>query len=355
MTKLLSIIVPSYNMERYLDKAIGSLIVGKKWLPLLDIIIVNDGSKDKTLEIARKYEEAYSTAIRVVDKKNGNYGSCINVGLELAWGQYIKILDADDTFISDNFQRLLEKLSELTNKNQQVDMIITDTRIVDENGKTTGLLRHNLVPDKVNSLSAYDINHVLGISHHSVIFRTEILRKIDYKQMEGVSYSDQEWVTLPFFAVDKYYYMPLEVYSYLLGRQGQTMEKSALKKNAKVRLEIKKHMLEFYESNSKKYDLTHQTIVAELITSQIIPLYEEYLLLYRKELDNQEIIAFDSYLLSKHKYFYDILDDTKYNKLPFKYIRMFRGNYNTILYKSMLLCVDGMQLVKNVLKQNMKN
>ena len=77
--KLLSVIIPSYNMEAYLPKCLGSLLIDdKELLQRLDVIVVNDGSKDRTSKIAHDFEVKYLGVFRVIDKENGNYGSCIN-------------------------------------------------------------------------------------------------------------------------------------------------------------------------------------------------------------------------------------------------------------------------------------
>lgn len=80
MDKILSIIVPSYNMEAYLPKCLGSLVIADEaLLQKLDVIVVNDGSKDRTSEIAHGFETKYPGVFRVIDKPNGHYGSCITL------------------------------------------------------------------------------------------------------------------------------------------------------------------------------------------------------------------------------------------------------------------------------------
>ena len=103
--KILSIIIPTYNMEKYLPKCLDSLISAKEVLCKMEILIINDGSKDASSRIAHEYQSRYPDSIIVIDKENGNYGSCVNRGLKEATGKYIKVLDADDWFLTQNLKR----------------------------------------------------------------------------------------------------------------------------------------------------------------------------------------------------------------------------------------------------------
>lgn len=89
MEKILSIVIPTYNMEDLLSKCLSSLIV-KNHLDMLEVLVVNDGSKDLSSEIAHQFEKENPDTFRVIDKENGNYGSCVNRGLKEAKGKYIK-------------------------------------------------------------------------------------------------------------------------------------------------------------------------------------------------------------------------------------------------------------------------
>ena len=111
MEKILTIVIPTYNMERYLEKCLTSLIIDDQDLMnQVEVLIVNDGSKDRSSEIAHSYQDKYSNTFRVIDKENGNYGSCVNRGLSEATGKYIKILDADDSFFKDGYVAYINKL-----------------------------------------------------------------------------------------------------------------------------------------------------------------------------------------------------------------------------------------------------
>lgn len=97
MDKILTVVIPTYNMERYLRYCLDSLCVGRG-SDALEVLVINDGSTDSSSAIAHEYEQKSPGIFRVIDKENGNYGSCVNRGLTEAKGKYIKILDADDSF-----------------------------------------------------------------------------------------------------------------------------------------------------------------------------------------------------------------------------------------------------------------
>lgn len=96
MDKILTIIIPTYNMEKYLRHCLDSLIVPN--MDKVEVLMINDGSKDSSSAIGHEYQNRYPKTFRVIDKENGNYGSCINRGLKEATGKYVKVLDADDSF-----------------------------------------------------------------------------------------------------------------------------------------------------------------------------------------------------------------------------------------------------------------
>ena len=107
--KVLSIVVPSYNAEQYLPETIPTMLSISN-LDKLEIIIVNDGSKDNTLAMAQNLQLKYPDTIVIVDKENGGHGSTINSGIQVATGKYFKVVDADDWVESDNLSKLIEYL-----------------------------------------------------------------------------------------------------------------------------------------------------------------------------------------------------------------------------------------------------
>ena len=104
LDKLLSIAIPAYNVSKYLKKCLDSLEV-QSILDKLEIIVVDDGSKDDTAQIAAGYHEKYPESYFVYSKENGGHGSGINFGIEHATGKYFKIVDGDDWLNTEELEK----------------------------------------------------------------------------------------------------------------------------------------------------------------------------------------------------------------------------------------------------------
>ena len=221
MEKLLTIVIPMYNMERYIDQCLTSLII-PEGMERMEVLIVNDGSKDRSPEMAHGYESRYPQTFRVIDKENGNYGSCVNRGLSEATGKYIRILDADDFYETANLPGFLDFLATV-----DLDMVFTEFRRTDGDGrpgKRTHVLRKPGVTYGVRDL----FRPRLHITMHCVTYRTAMLRRIGYVQTEGISYTDHEWVFWPLAMIRDWQYYPRVIYNYRVGREGQTVNPEVL-------------------------------------------------------------------------------------------------------------------------------
>lgn len=241
MKKILSIIIPTYNMEKYLNKCLDSLIVEN--MHLLEVLVINDGSKDRSSAIAHGYQEKYPDTFRVIDKENGNYGSCINRGLKEATGKYVKVLDADDSFDRDNFRLFLDKLTSL-----DVDMVLTDYVKVDEQDKVTESICYFISQNKVLSFEESIARIVSSIQMHAVTYLRQNLLDIGYVQTVGVSYTDLEWTFLPATTANKIYYYPASIYRYLMGREGQTMNPAVMNKSFSQQITVIQSLNRQYDS-----------------------------------------------------------------------------------------------------------
>ena len=108
MSKILTVVIPSYNVEQFLEKTVQSFLADEV-IQDIEILIVNDGSKDRTKEIGQQFEEKYPQSIKLVDKENGGHGSTINKGLSIAAGKYFKVVDGDDWVDTQAFVNYVKK------------------------------------------------------------------------------------------------------------------------------------------------------------------------------------------------------------------------------------------------------
>ncbi len=318
MAKTLSIVIPTYNMEKYLRHCLDSLIVNDDLMDQLEVLIVNDGSKDKSSEIGHEYELKYPQTFKVIDKENGNYGSCINVGLKLASGKYIKVLDADDSFDTDGFSSFMSKLKEV-----EVDLVITDFVCVNEQDQVTQKETYNIPEGKVMKYD--DLCHYSSFMYlpmHAVAYKTENLRGIGYKQTEGISYTDQEWMFAPFTTVKTAVYHKLSVYRYLIGREGQTMDPKVLVRNISHTKTGIDSMMKFY--NASSFDNSYSKYLSQRLMNRIRYVYSIYLT-QGYEMDMNELVSFDDQLKSDNKDLYDKADEFSIGRvLKYKYVNAWR-------------------------------
>jgi len=211
-----------------LSKCLGSLLIEDQELfQKLDVIVVNDGSKDRTSEIAHDFEQRCPGVFRVIDKPNGNYGSCINVGLKVAVGTFVKVLDADDSYETSGFEKFVSTIRRVeATCAGRVDAFVTDFHWTDENDKVYATTTYQFPANEILALSDERVCLDRLIYMHALAYRTENLRKIDYRQTEGVCFTDNEWIFEPFCMVKFLYYAPVPVYRYLNGREGQSTDQS---------------------------------------------------------------------------------------------------------------------------------
>lgn len=177
----LSIIVPVYNVEKYIDKCIESLV--NQTLQEIEIIIVNDGSKDRSEEKIEKFVKKYPTKIKYLEKKNGGLSSARNLGLDYATGEYIAFLDSDD-YVEKNMYEEMYKLA----KKENSDMVECDFIWEWEYGKKVFDKRKEYqYPDK----DKRQIMKKPRVVVWNKIYKREIINKTRFS--EGLIYEDLEF------------------------------------------------------------------------------------------------------------------------------------------------------------------
>lgn len=221
MEKVLTVAVPAYNSERYLEKCLDSLCQ-HAFLNKIEVIVVNDGSTDNTSEIAHRYELRYPNSVRVIDKENGGHGSGINIAVGQARGKYFQAVDADDWVISANMPKLLEAL-----EHSQADVVLCHFHMVDmHSGKKQAFRTEDIPLGTVYSFSdfmEYPQNARTCCFFHGLIYRTEFYRSTGIRLSEKIFYEDQEYATLPAYYAQTILPLDLFIYQYMVGNSAQSI------------------------------------------------------------------------------------------------------------------------------------
>lgn len=256
MNKVLTISIAAYNVENYIEEALDSL-VSSKYIEELEIFVIDDGGKDNTLLIAKKYAEKFPNSVFPIHKENGGYGSTVNYSMRNATGKYFKLLDGDDWFNTDELDKLIEKM-----KITSSDVIITPYLY--------GSDRDNMqISEYSNSfkigkeIKISEINNLCKIGMWALAYKTEVLRISNMTLPEKLFYTDQIFCTIPFAFANTIQYFDYPIYSYRLGREGQSVSRESRIKNIKMTLDICEMLSEFvakYKThNNYKYMLYRVT------------------------------------------------------------------------------------------------
>lgn len=220
--KILTVSIAAYNVENYLDQALESCLPA---IEALDVIVVNDGSKDGTLDVANVWAQKYPDSIRVVDKPNGGWGSAANASMPLARGKYFRFLDADDWFDEEGLIGLVDLLSK-----RSEDAIVMPYRRVYENGDDPEL-KDPLSYLREGLHGVDELNPLQPVAAHSIVYKTDLLKSCDFNITEGCFYTDTEYAYLPLKRVDGIYVSRLPVYQYRIGREGQSVSVEGIRRH----------------------------------------------------------------------------------------------------------------------------
>lgn len=242
MEKILSVVVPTYNMEKYLDRCLSSLIVEDSLMDTLEVIVVNDGSKDNSSQIAHSYEAKYPQTFIVVDKENGNYGSCVNKGLDLATGKFFRILDADDWFDNLMLRKFLSSLSSLNS-----DVVVTGFAYIHEDGeKEIKWYGDNIVTNFQYHISNPELQSYNWLRMHQVTYLLRLLKDTRLHLQHGISYTDNEYSYFPMGLATSIVFLDIVLYQYYIGRDGQTISANSRRKSLTDLYKVAKRLLKDY-------------------------------------------------------------------------------------------------------------
>lgn len=240
MEKILTISIAAYNVEKFIEQALDSCIVSEV-MNDMEVIIVDDGSKDRTAEIAQKYVDMYPDTFILISKKNGGYGSTVNSSLKIARGKYFKQLDGDDWFDSLGLIELVKAAKKTDN-----DVILTPYVYYYE--KTNDKKLCSCECSQLGYDFTFDtLDKTVWIKMYSATIKTSIYKEHDISITENCFYTDNEIIAFAMPWVKTLAVLKEPVYCYRIGREGQSTSISGIIKHFDEHLTVFDHLLDVYK------------------------------------------------------------------------------------------------------------
>ena len=258
MKKLITFAVPCYNSAEYMWKCIDSLLTAGDEA---EIILINDGSKDNTAEIADRYARQYPDHIRVIHQENGGHGEGVNQGIRHAQGLYYKVVDSDDWLNAAALEKTMEKLRDFAAMEAPLDMLICNyvyEHVEDNSQKPMGYT--NVFPQ--NKIFTWEDTQKFRTSQyllmHSVIYRTQLLRDCQLELPKHTFYVDNLFVYQPLPYVKTMYYLNVNLYRYFIGRADQSVNEQVMIGRVDQQVRVTRLMLQSH--NPKKLMQTNRKL-----------------------------------------------------------------------------------------------
>lgn len=242
--KTLSFVVPCFNSADYMRRCLDSLVTGGS---AVEILVINDGSSDGTGEIADEYQAGYPGIVRAVHKLNGGHGSAINTGIDLAVGRHIKVVDSDDWVNADAYAQVLRTLEDFAAAGTELDALLSNFVYEKAGKRSTHAVRYR---------SALPSGRIFGweefgrfrptqyILMHSLIYRTQLLRDCGLRLPEHTFYVDNLYAFVPLPHVKTLFYLDVDFYRYLIGREGQSVNETVMIRRIDQQIRVNRLMLD---------------------------------------------------------------------------------------------------------------
>lgn len=288
--KLLTIAVPCYNSEAYMEHCVESLLPGGDEV---EILLVNDGSKDRTPEIADRLAAEYPDIIKVVHKENGGHGSGVNAGIERAEGLYYKVVDSDDWVDAQSYRKILDALRSFADLQEKPDAVISNYVYEKEGARHKKVMRYTKSLPQEKIFTWEDVKG-MGLGHyilmHSLIYRTQVLRDCGLHLPEHTFYVDNLFAFVPFPYVKRLYYLDVDFYRYYIGRSDQSVNEKVMISRADQQIRVNKLMIDCMagqsteHTNLRRYMLNYLSIVTTVTSIILIRANTEEALRQKDEL-----------------------------------------------------------------------
>ncbi len=241
-----SVIIPIYNTEKYLQECLNSVL--NQTYPEIEIIAVNDGSTDNSLEILKKY----SNKIKIISKENGGTASALNAGINIASGEWIKQLDADNVLLPEAVEELVSEAKKIKDKTSTI--LFSNYYNIDSKGE----LIDEVIAPNYNEVDPFDLNvilldHKFGISSSTLIHKSTIAKYGMFD--ETVSFEDYElWLRYSFLCNCRFHLVQKTLVKLRI-HQGQ-ITKTKTRVSLVLRDKVKKSVLDkLSPADCTKYEI----------------------------------------------------------------------------------------------------
>lgn len=245
MSVVLSIVVPAYNAEAYLSRALDSVI---GFGPQVEVLVVDDGSTEGTAALAHGYVDRYPGQVRLLRKPNGGHGSAINAGLDHARGAYLKVVDADDWLDRAALERVLDTLRGFVRDGGEVDLLVSNFVYEKQGKKTKTAVRYDgaLPPGRVLTWAqTRRFAKRQYLMMHALTYRTEVLRRSGLRLPEHTFYVDSLYALVPLAHVSRLFYLDVDLYRYYIGRPDQSVQEAVMLRRLDQQLRVNWLLLEY--------------------------------------------------------------------------------------------------------------
>ncbi len=299
MEKILTISVAAYNAAKDLPRCLASMLETEV-AELLEIIIVNDGSKDDTLTAAEELRMKAPDIVKVIDKKNGGHGSTINASIVEATGKYFKIVDSDDWVDKEGLEKLVRWL-----KDNDADLVLNPYHEVDEKTMDRRALKDPRdIAQTAGEIKRIETAKDLTLYMHSITWNTRIMKKMGPAIDEHCFYVDLEYAIFPMPLVKNYICFDYPVYQYLLGSVSQSVTIGNMIKRRDQHLKVVKRITGSYHDFKDGMTDSVKTLVRNRVRWGAVNQYKIYANMDPKEAAG-EVKAFDSWLKKADEEIYE--------------------------------------------------
>ena len=306
--KILTVTVPSYNVQAYLEDCLESF-VNSEVMDDIEVLIVNDGSSDDTATIAERYVSKYENTFRLINKENGGHGSTINTGAREARGKYFKVVDGDDWVSPVALDHLVDFLLQVN-----ADLILNNYNEV-YLGKMV----------KVDVVGKHDLGIVYDfenaglpkrIQMHSATVRTELLKQLRWAISEHRFYVDTEYVFFISMRAKSVVFNKEYVYQYRLGEMGQSVSPGGIFNHIEDLMFIEKRLIHiFYSKDVQDYMSRYRQIYLLGFLRETYKVIISWYLLMKDNSKDMDLWNYHEEIIAAFPLFSDSLHLSLYQKM----------------------------------------